>query len=129
MLYEYHTDTTRMLIELGRMFVAIHQKETGKDLFEVNEFNRVIKECKRRIDGKEPEKKVVLNGYERETAVRVEISTDAYKSFSTMYEEAQFIIGKMIAKKIQDERDEMMRLGERMERIERQRREGKNNES
>lgn len=66
-----------------------------------------------------------MNGYERETAVRVEISSDSYKSFQTMYEDAQFIIGKMISKKIQDERDEMMRLGERMERIERQRRDGK----
>lgn len=71
MLYEYHTDTTRMLTELGRMFVAIHRKETGKDLFEVNEFNRVIKECQRRIDGKEPEKKVVLNGSNVDT---IEIS-------------------------------------------------------
>ena len=69
MLYEYHTDTTRMLTELGRMFVAIH----------------------------------------------------SYKSFQAMCEDAQFIIGKMISKKIQDERDEMIRLGERMERIERQR--------
>lgn len=125
MLYEYHTDTTRMLTELGRMFVAIHRKETGKDLFEVNEFNRVIKECQRRIDGKEPQSKIILNGYERETAVRVEISSDSYKSFQAMYEDAQFIIGKMISKKIQDERDEMIRLGERMERIERQRREGR----
>lgn len=122
MLYEYHDDSSRMLKELGRMFVAIHRKETGKDLFEVNEFNRVIKECQRRIDVKEPEKKIVLSGYERETAVRVEISSDSYKSFQTMYEDAQFIIGKMISKKIQDERDEMIRLGER---IERQRREGK----
>ena len=31
----------------------------------------------------------------------------------------------MIGQKIQDERDEMIRLGERMERIERQRREGR----
>lgn len=125
MLYEYHTDTTRMLNELGRMFVAIHKKETGKDLFEVNEFNRVIKECQRRIDGKEPQSKIILNGYDRETSVRVEIASNEYKSPATMYEDAQFIIGRMIGQKIQDERDEMIRLGERMERIERQRREGR----
>lgn len=125
MLYEYHTDLSRKLNELGRMFVAIHRKETGKNLLDVDEYNRVIKECQRRIDGKEPQSKIILNGYDRETSVRVEISSDSYKSFQAMYEDAQFIIGKMIGQKIQDERDEMIRLGERMERIERQRREGK----
>lgn len=125
MLYEYYTDSTRRLQELGRLFVEIHKKETGKNLLTDNEeFNRVDRECRKRILGEEPDKKIIMSGYERETAVRVEISTDAFKSFSTMYEDAQLIIGKMISKKIQDERDKMMRLGERMERIERQRREG-----
>lgn len=124
MLYEYHNDLSRKLNELGRMFVAIHRKETGKNLLDVDEYNRVIKECQRRIDGKEPQSKIILNGYDRETSVRVEIASNEYKSSVTMYEDARFIIVEMISKKIQDERDEMIRLGERMERIERQRREG-----
>ena len=126
MLYEYHTDTTRKLLELGRLFVEIHKKESGKNLLADNEeFKRVDRECRKRILGKKPEIEIVLTGYERETAVRVEISSDDFKSPTTMYEDAQFIIGRMIGQKIQDERDEMIRLGERMERIERQRREGK----
>lgn len=125
MLYEYYTDLSRKLNELGRMFVEIHRKETGKNLLDVDEYNRVIKECQRRIGGKEPQSKIILNGYDRETSVRVEIASNEYKSPATMYEDAQFIIGRMIGQKIQDERDEMIRLGERMERIERQRREGK----
>ena len=66
-----------------------------------------------------------MTGYDHETAVRVEISTDEFKPLSAMYEDAQFIIREMLSKKIQDERDEMIRLGERMERIEQQRREGR----
>lgn len=126
MLYEYYTDSTRKLQELGRLFVEIHKKESGKNLLIDNEeFNRVDRECRKQIAGKEPENKIVLTGYDHETAVRVEISTDEFKPLSTMYEDAQFIIREMLSKKIQDERDEMIRLGERMERIERQRREGK----
>lgn len=30
MLYEYHTDLSRKLNELGRMFVAIHRKQKMK---------------------------------------------------------------------------------------------------
>ena len=31
MLYEYYTDSTRKLQELGRLFVEIHKKESGKN--------------------------------------------------------------------------------------------------
>lgn len=50
MLYEYYTDSTRKLQELGRLFVEIHKKESGKNLLiDKEEFNRVDRECRKRI--------------------------------------------------------------------------------
>lgn len=105
MLYEYHTDATRKLNELGRMFCAIHRKETGKNLLDNDEFNRVINECHNRIHGRVPKMQIVLNGFAHETAVRLEISTDYFDEDFPIrtYEIAQEEINRVLSKKIEDE--------------------------
>lgn len=133
MIYNYYTDSTRKLNELGRLFVAMHKKETGEDLLSNHkEFHRVTNECHKRLRGKSPDMKIVMSGYDHETAVRIEIESDNYDETYPIkiFEIAQDIANKMFKQKIEQEYDEMRTIRKQVEKIEQLRRERKDkNES
>jgi hypothetical protein len=71
MLYEYHTDLSRKLNELGRMFVAIHRKEKENAEKGLHEFiNGHAQDFEITIEIKSKKHKIDLLQFEVEDMVK-----------------------------------------------------------